>query len=256
MCERIFDKVLQLHYDTLDSEINTVRDRTLVALSSRLYRSDQYGKKVSSGVRKDVTALVLLVAYIMGSREISFRKQSKMAQLDLSLPNDEKFYRGIWDLLCELFAPDGAIISPLPIVEEHKIHALGDDPDVYAFNIKEIAEQYVAYCILNDEPCKSRSAASRLFNLPTSWISIHYMMIEFDQRTLPIGKLLNFMFGMFRLDYLCKPAPSSTFWNEHAYNAWNTLHWMIRDELAASEVYRAKATKADTGNYTVSKKTK
>lgn len=256
MCERIFDRVLQLHYDTLDSDTNTVRDRTLVALSSRLYRSEQYGKKVSSGVRKDVTALVLIVAYIMGSREIAQRQQAKLSAMDLSLPNDIKFYHGIWNLLCELYAPDGAIISPLPIVPEHKIPRLENDPDVYAFNIKEISEQYVSYCIMNDGPCKTRAAASVMFNLPAIWISQHYMMIDIDQRTLPIGKMLNFMFGMFRLDFLCKPAPTPTFWNENAYNAWNTLHWMLRDELSASETYRAKAIQADTGNYSVSKKTK
>lgn len=250
MCERLFDRIVELHKNTLPVTA-TKHERGLRALSIRLFRSDQYGKKLNCGNRKDVSAVVLIVAYIMGRREV-LRRQA-YAKIDLLVEYDDLFYTGIWKIICEEYAPDGAIIDHLPMMSDDKIATLARDPDIWAFNLKKICDDYVTYCIFNDLKPKSRKMCAYMFNLPYGWLDIHYL--KPDNRPLPIAKIISFMFGMFKFDYLMRPAPNTAYWNTHAYNAWYYLHWTLRNDFIEAANNRLLFARVDTGKNLKSSKT-
>lgn len=247
MCETLFERVHALHISTQDPLFSTNRDKTLRALSNRLYKFEQYARKINSGVRQDTTAKALIVAYIMGSRAIAQRRQATFATMDTSLDADEQFYNGLWDLLCERYAPESATIAPMPPLDERAMQMLLQDPDVLRYDIRNICDEYVTFSILNDYPYKARSKASALMNLPRNWVSGHYMRQDQDNRTEPVDRLLQFMFGLFRQDFLCKPAPSDIFWNQNAYITWQRLHYVLRADLDRAEQVHNDYVKEDTG---------
>lgn len=247
MCERVFDKLWQLHKDTLPPD-STKREQGLKPLSLRLFRSEQYSKKVNCGNRNDVTAVVLIVAYIVGIQTVTQRKARKFALLDETLVYDEQFYHGIWALICEQYAPDNAIITPLDIIPESKRGILADDPDVYRYNMKDICDEYVTYCILTGIKPATRSKCSMMLNLPHKWLALHYLHVPVDNRPLPIARILNFMFGLFRQDYLLRQAPNKTYWNQYAYLTWQYLHYILSEDFKQAEYQRSLHIRSDTGS--------
>lgn len=253
MC-KLFEKVHALHLSTQDP-FSTNRDATLHALSKRLYKFEQYARKVNCGDYQDTTAKALLVAYIMGSSAVTQRKKAKFASMDSALEADSRFYKGLWNILCEVYAPESATIAELPPLSDNTLALLTRDPDVIRFSIQDICDDYVNFCIFNDYPYTMRTKAAQLMNLPPKWVSVHYLMSARDGRVESTDKLLEFMFGLFRLDYLCKPAPRDTYWNEHAYLTWQRIHYVLRDDLKRAETILETYIREDTGRDKKSRRT-
>lgn len=248
MSERKFDRIRRLHLDTL-SPTATKSEKTLASLSMRLFKYPLYSTRVNISQIKDITTKVVIIAYISGMENVNKRKASKFASLDEALVYDEAFYVGLWEMLCEWHAPEGALMEQVPPVSEQRLSLLKHEPDIIQYNVRDMCDEYLSWCMFNDQPLKSRNKVSILFNLPSQWVAQHYMKVATDNRVLPTDKLLMLMFGLFKLDYLAKPAPKRDYWITLAYLTWEKLHDGIRDDLAFAQVQRAKYNKQDSGNY-------
>ena len=242
MKERILDELIKLHMDTLDETTET--EKTYRALCARIFKEDQYIKHVNYGVPKDVTVKTLVLAYIMGMRS----KNKKRYDMGLDGKNDEQFYKGIWEMICKQCSPGGRVVVQMPVLPDNELYKLYGDPDVTRFNIQTVVDDFIAYSVLRDGEHRVRNAVSRdVLGLPDRWLSVHYLMEKRDGRSLPLDKLLTFMFNAFKLAADKFEEPRKDFWLDHATYAWHRIQYDLIDDMEAAEKVRTKKQLEDSG---------
>ena len=242
MKERILDELIKLHMDTLDETTET--EKTYRALCARIFKEDQYIKHVNYGVPKDVTVKTLVLAYIMGMRS----KNKKRYALELDAANDEEFYKGIWEIICKQCSPEGRIVRQMPVLSDSELYKLYGDPDVTRFNIQTVVDDFIAFSVLREGKHCVRNAVSRdVLGLPDRWLSVHYLMEKRDGRSLPLDKLLTFMFNAFKLAADKFEEPRKDFWLDHATYAWHRIKYDLIDDMEAAEKVRTKKQLEDSG---------
>lgn len=243
MKERTLDKLFKLHVNTLDPLTSTCRDTTYHSLCARIFKEDQYIRHVRYGSPSDVSVKSLIIAYIVGTKHLG-----KSRYVEMFEDSDKPFYDGIWYMICELCAPGGQHLKPMPIIDDAKLYTLSMDPDVTRLNIQSVVDEYVAHNIVNSGPYVTRNKVARdVLNLPDKWLSVHYQMAKRDGRSIPLDKLLTFMFSAYKLAYDGFDAPRKDFWLEYASYAWQRVHLELIDELEAAEEYRKKYLMEDAG---------
>lgn len=241
MCERVFDKIYKLHMSTMDP--NNPRDRFVQALNNRMFKHESYAREVRSGFIKDVTSKVVFTAYLYGMKMLG----PKPAGFDLRA-HDRKFYEGLWDILCELHAPDGAKILPLTPLPDTKLYQLYNDPDITRFNIRTICDDVVTYCIFNnDKTFKKRSDVSKALTFNTQWVTKQYANNDIIPREVPVHRMLQFIFGAYRLAFRGVVEPYNGYWLEHAEYAWQRVQYNQIKQLQYAEKQHKRIMREDMG---------
>lgn len=239
----VFERLCELHQSTLP-ETATWRDKSFNFMSNRLFKYPRYCSRINNGRISVVSNKALIVAFISGMSDIEERKKSKFAHTDEWLECDEKFYMGIWEILCELFAPEGATIAPPPLVSDARRMVLGSDGSITKYNLIEKCDDYLSFAMLNDvDGLTSRNKVSYFFNLPKGWLALHNELDKQSPREFPADKLLRVVLGMFTLDYLAKPEPKPSYFLDYAYTTWEKLYHVLSDDLAFAQEQRARYIK-------------
>lgn len=239
----VFERLCELHHATLP-ETATWRDKSFTTMSNRLFKYPRYCSRINNGRIQGVSTRALIVAFISGMSDIEERKKSRFAHADEWLECDEKFYMGIWNILCEEYAPEGATIAPPPPVRDNRRMTLGADGTITKYNLVDKCDEYLSFAMINDvDGLNSRNKVSHYFNLPKQWLALHNEMNKQSPREYPADKLLMVMFGMFRLDFLAKPEPNPHYFLDYAYITWEKLNYVLQEELDFAQEQRARYIK-------------
>ncbi len=236
----VFDKLHQLHLGTLP-ETATWRDKSFLFMSNRLFKYPRYCGRLNVGQIQEVSNKTLIVAFIMGMRDLQERKNGKFAATDEWIECDERFYMGIWEIICDLYSPEGKYMDPPVPVSDNRQTILGADGSITKYNLVEKCDEYLSFAMVNDvEGITSRNKTSYLFNLPKKWLALHNELDKQSPRDYPVDKLLMVMLGMFRLDFLAKPAPVPNYWIDYAYLTWEKIYFELQEELDQAAEQRRK----------------
>lgn len=245
----ILEEVQELHLQTIEDGINAKKKfRSDKALAYRIFRNAQYVKDVRSPTQKtmsDISIRVLVTACIYGSWTIEKRKNSKMADIDLTLDYDEKFYDGLWKIASKRLM--GEVIKKPPFLESfEEVEELYDDVDATNFTLREAQEEYIAYSVLHDGPLKTYRDYSRMMDFHVNFLEFHPYRKKRDGRPEPFNHVLKFYFNCQRFKNEGTFSPPD-FWDKYSDLALKYLQQSLINDLFLAKEYHKEQIIEQTG---------
>ena len=260
-CE-LYTKVEKLHIRTLLPHLPATLDyfKRRTFLTGMMINWVRRDEAIING--NDIDPIALFKSVILWNLYKPIAKNSMTAE---EYEYEEKFFAGLWELVCEYtlgyITPMIPLPSTLDEIEQYRTTTF----DPMDFVIPKYAEDYLLFALAHDIDCKTKQQFIEKVGLG---LYAHSALIprkrtrEKNRRTFylnePLRALFIFIFNCYYLDFKKEPAPKPVYWRYAAETAFKKFLLIKHKELTRKFNNRirldTKAAMTTTHSFKVSKK--
>lgn len=260
-CE-LYTKVEKLHIRTLLPHLPATLDyfKRRTFLTGMMVNWVRRDDAIING--NDIDPIALFKSVILWNL---YKPTAKTIMTDEEYEYEEKFFSGLWELVCEYTLGYVTPLIPLPstLQEIESYRSIEDDP--MDFVIPKYAEAYLLFALAHDIDCHTKQQFIDKVGLG---IYAHSALIprkrtrEKNRRTFylnePLRALFLFIFNCYYLDFKKEPAPTAIYWRYAAETAFKKFLLIKHKELSRKLKNRSqldmKAMMTTQHSFKVSKK--
>lgn len=242
-CE-LYTKVEKLHIRTLlphlPATLDYFKKRTfLTGMMVNWVRRDE---AIING--NDIDPIALFKSVILWNL---YKETARSFMTPEEFMYEEKFFAGLWELVCEYTLGYVTPMIPLPSTLEEIEGYRTPENDPMDFVIPKYAEDYLLFTLAHDIDCHTKQQFIEKVGLG---LYAHSALIprkrtrEKNRRTFylnePLRALFIFIFNCYYLDYKKEPAPTPTYWRYAAETAFKKFLLIKHKELSRKLKHRSQ----------------